>query len=164
MSNPCACHDFFGNFTIMKPSPRLLPLLFTLFAFAPALAQTAAPQPQPILPDSLKWFGPPNNPALRAAWVLGSEKEAGPYLLRVTLAKGGKIVPHTHPDTRNSTVLSGTLWVGFGEHFDEAAMVAVPTGGVYVAPANVAHYLWARDGEVVYQEAGNGPTATLARP
>jgi hypothetical protein len=38
--------------------------------------------------------------------------------------------------------------------------VAVPAGGLYVAPASQPHTLWARDGEVVYQEAGTGPTGT----
>ena len=68
--------------------------------------------------------------------------------------------PHTHPDARHTTVLAGTLYVGFGDVVDESAAVAVPTGAVYVAPAGVAHWVWAKDGEVQYQEAGVGPTAT----
>lgn len=125
---------------------------------------TSFPQsltPRPIIPDTLKWFSPPNNTFLRAAWILGSENGSGTYVLRVSLAKGGKIPPHTHPDRRYSTVLSGTLYVGFGETMDTSALVAVPVGGVYVAPANVPHYLWAKDGDVIYQEAGEGPTATV---
>jgi hypothetical protein len=27
-----------------------------------------------------------------------------------------------------------------------------------VAPAGVPHYIWAKDGEALYQEAGMGPT------
>lgn len=123
-------------------------------------ADTIAPPP-PILPAGLHWFTPPNNAALQGAWVLGAEAHNGPYLLRVKLAAGGRIAPHTHPDTRNSTVLAGTLYVGFGNRFDETKVIAVPTGGVYVAPANVAHYVWAKDGAVVYQEAGVGPTRTV---
>jgi hypothetical protein len=55
---------------------------------------------RPILPDSLKWFSPPNNALLKGAWVLGAEKDVGTYAFRVMLAKGGKIPVHTHPDTR----------------------------------------------------------------
>ena len=117
--------------------------------------------PTPVLPSQLSWAGPPNNSALKAAWIVGSEHAAGLYQLRVKLAQGGQIPPHTHPDTRNSTVLAGTLYVGFGPRFDESKVVAIPTGGLYVAPANVPHYLWAKDGEVEYQEAGIGPTATV---
>jgi quercetin dioxygenase-like cupin family protein len=129
--------------------------------FGPPLlvgAETAAPRP--ILPDDLRWTSPPGNPAVQGAWVVGGEHDAGPYVFRVKLAAGARIQPHTHPDVRSSTVLAGTLYVGFGPAFDEANVVAVPVGGVYVAPAAVAHYVWAKDGAVVYQETGTGPTAT----
>lgn len=138
-----------------------------LLTGALGLASLAAAQslsPQPLLPEALEWNSPPGMPAVRAAWVLGSENAEGLYALRVTLAKGGRIPPHTHPDTRYTTVLSGTLYVGFGATEDDAQMVAIPPLGVYVAPANQPHYLWARDGEVVYQEGGMGPTATQRLP
>lgn len=118
-------------------------------------------KPQVVLPQALTWTSPPDNPNLQVAWTLGEEKTAGPYILRVKLAPGGRIQPHTHPDERNSTVLSGTLYVGFGKTFDESKVVAIPAGGVYVVPANVAHYVLAKDGEVVYQEAGIAPTGTI---
>jgi quercetin dioxygenase-like cupin family protein len=117
-------------------------------------------QPAAISSDSVHWVSPPNLPGVQGAWFLGAQDKPGVYLFRVKLAPGARIPPHTHPDERNSTVMSGTLYVGFGDTFDEARMVAVPPGAVYVAPANLPHYLWARDGEVVYQESGIGPTAT----
>lgn len=126
---------------------------FTGFAAEPTA-------PQVVLPAALTWTSPPNNPSLQAAWALGEEKKPGPYLLRVKLAAGGKIAPHTHPDERNSTVLSGTLYVGFGRTFDPAKVVAIAPGGVYVVPADMPHFVWAKEGEVVYQEAGIGPTGT----
>ena len=136
--------------------------LSLLGALAPATgAAGSSGAPEPITAESLKWFSPPANALLRGAWVLGAESEAGLYALRVILAKGGRIPPHTHPDTRYSTILSGTLYVGFGEVVHDADMVAVPAGGVYVAPAKVPHYLWAKDGDVTYQEGGAGPTSTL---
>jgi quercetin dioxygenase-like cupin family protein len=137
-------------------------LLVFVAAAAAALAQQAAITP--ILPDKLQWTTPPNIPAVRTAWLLGSEQQAGTYAMRVVLAANGRIPPHTHPDTRYSTVLSGTLYVGLGSKFDADVLVAVPAGGVYVAPAGVAHFLWARDGEVTYQEAGMGPTGTRVLP
>lgn len=116
--------------------------------------------PQPLLPEQARWFSPPAVPALRAAWLVGAEQAAGPYLLRVRLAAGGRFPPHTHPDTRYTTVLSGTLYVGFGERADETAVVAVPAGAIYEAPAGVPHWVWAKDGDVEYQESGIAPTAT----
>ena len=131
----------------------------SFFALVVAVATIAA-RPAPILPEHLRWVRPPNTEKVEGAWVLGGEAKAEPYLLRVKLAAGARMPPHTHPDARHTTVLSGTLYVGFGPKFDASAVVAVPAGGVYVAPAAVAHYVWAKDGDVVYQEAGVGPTAT----
>jgi quercetin dioxygenase-like cupin family protein len=134
-------------------------LTFICCAFPdPVVAQSNAPTP--ILADNLRWVSPPNNPALQGVWLLGAEQKPELYILRVKLAAGGRIPPHTHPDERNSTVLSGTIYVGFGETFDETKVVAIPAGAVYVAPANIPHYVWAKDGDAVYQEAGVGPTGT----
>lgn len=132
-----------------------------LLSAASLVAAAEPPVPQPILQETLQWAGPPNNPQLKAAWVLGSEDKSGMYALRVSLAKGGRIPPHSHPDTRYSTVLSGTLYVGFGDTADDAQLVAVPVGAVYVAPKGVPHFLYAKDGDVVYQEGGIGPTSTI---
>lgn len=140
-----------------------LKLAFVLLAACLARVAVAA-EPVPVLPQDLRWASPPGNAAVQGAWVVGSETKPGPYLFRVKLAAGAKIPPHTHPDERSSTVLAGTLYVGFGTAFDETKVVAVPTGGVYVAPAGVAHYVWAKDGEAVYQEAGGGPTGTVPVP
>lgn len=138
---------------------RLLPALLCVLSL-PIVAAEAPQSPKPVLPEQQQWFSPPPIPGLSAAWMQGSEQVAGAYALRVKLAAGAQIPPHTHPDSRSSTVLAGTLYVGFGEVFDEAALVAIPAGALYEAPAGVAHYLWAKDGEVVYQENGYGPTAT----
>ena len=134
---------------------------FVLVSGLLSLAFAGSPSPVPILPESLRWAAPPNIPGLSAAWILGGESKPGPYILRVRLAAKTRIPPHTHPDERNSTVLTGTIYVGFGETFDEHNMVAVPAGAVYVAAANVPHYIWAKDGDAEYQEAGVGPTGTV---
>lgn len=109
---------------------------------------------KPFLSNNLLWFSPPNNTSLKGAWVLGADQKPGVYLLRVKLATGGKIPPHTHPDERNSTVLSGVIYVGFGPVFDETRVLAIPASGVYIAPANTPHFVWAKDGDAMYQEAG----------
>ena len=116
--------------------------------------------PQPIEVQTLNWIGPPPVPGLMFTWVAGSEQKQGLYALRVKLEQNTKIPPHTHPDQRLSTVLSGTLYVGFGESFDENKLVAIESGNAYVAPAQTSHFIWAKDGEVIYQETGIGPTAT----
>lgn len=137
-----------------------LALPISVAADPPSDPSSEPPSLVPVLPDALHWFSVPGNARLEGAWVLGGEAAAEPYLLRVRLQAGGRIAPHTHPDDRTTTVLSGTLRVGLGDGFDEGRLVTVPAGGVYVIPAGVPHFLWAKDGPVVYQESGFGPTAT----
>ncbi|MDG4553197.1 MAG: cupin domain-containing protein [Candidatus Competibacter sp.] len=121
--------------------------------------------PVPLLPDHIPFVSPPGLSGVQVAQILGDPNQPTPYLVRVKLAAGARIPPHTHPDARSSTVLVGTLYVGFGETFTESRVVAIPTGGVYVAPAGIPHYLWAKDGEAIYQEAGTGPTGvTFVKP
>lgn len=121
---------------------------------------TPVPAPLAVVPDQFRWVRPPGVDGVEGAWIVGAESSPGLYVLRVKLRAGARMPPHTHPDARHTTVLAGTLYVGFGDVVDESAAVAVPTGAVYVAPAGVAHWVWAKDGDVQYQEAGVGPTAT----
>jgi quercetin dioxygenase-like cupin family protein len=136
-------------------------LILSLESLISGLASAPSEAPIALVPENLSWRSPPDNPALESAWVLGNGKESGPYILRVKLAAAGRIPPHTHPDERNSTVLEGVLYIGFGRAFDESKLVAIPTGAVCVIPADVPHYVWAREGNVIYQEAGVGVTATI---
>ena len=118
----------------------------------------------PILPDTVKSQRSPVAPGLQNAWLVGASDRPGLYAVRVKLLAGSKIPPHTHPDERFSTVLLGTIYVGFGENFDETKVVAIPTGSMYVAPAGLPHYVWAKDGEVIIQTTGMGPTGTTPIP
>ena len=115
--------------------------------------------PTPILPSTVKWSPSTATPGLESAWFVGAPEKQGIYAQRVRLPAGAKIAPHTHPDERFSVVLSGTIYVGFGEVFDEQSVAAIPAGGMYIAPAGVPHYVWAKDGDATYQESGIGPTA-----
>jgi hypothetical protein len=62
-------------------------------------------------------------------------------------------------------VISGTLYVGFGEQFDEGKMKVLPATSIWTEPAKQPHFVWAKDGEVVIQVIGNGPSGvTLIQP
>lgn len=126
----------------------------------PLAPEPPAPTVQAIVPAQAAWVEPPNLPGLHAAWLVGTETAPGPYALRLRLAQGSRIGVHVHPDDRLTTVLSGTLYVGFGTIFDETRVQPVPAGAIYLAPADQPHYVWARDGDVEYQESGFAPTAT----
>ena len=130
----------------------------------PGITLAAPSAPTPILAERLTWVSPPTLPALRSAWLVGSKSQPDLYLLRVKLAAGGRIPPHIHPDDRWTTVLSGTLWVGFGATFAESQVVAIPAGAAYLAPARTPHFVWAQAGDIEYQEMGKGPTGTVFLP
>ena len=122
-----------------------------------ANAQVAAPRP--VSPDSAKWTSSPAMPGVQAAWLTGALGKPGLYILRVKIKANAVIPPHTHPDERSTTVLAGTVYVGFGEVVDTGKVVAVHAGSVYIVPANMPHYILAKNGDAVYQESGYGPTA-----
>ena len=46
-------------------------------------------------------------------------------------------------------VLSGTLYFGSGEVWDESKLKAYPAGTFYTEPAGAPHFVWAKDGEVI---------------
>lgn len=94
-----------------------------------------------------------------AAYLAGSQTAAGLYTIRVRIEKGGSIAPHTHPDQRILTVVSGEVYYGFGETMDLASARLYRAGAVFVVPAGAPHWSKATTSDVVYQEAGMGPTA-----
>src|SRR6201995_1034476 len=83
-------------------------------------------------------------PAARLAVLVGNPAAAGPYLTRVHLPAGTKMLPHKHPEDRIYTVISGVFYIGLGDHFDAAKLDAYPPGAVIVLPGNTPHFHWAR--------------------
>ncbi len=99
-----------------------------------------------------------------AATITGAQNAAGLYTIRVHIARGGSIAPHTHPDPRILTVVSGEVYYGFGATVDMAQARLYATGAVFTVPANAPHWAEATTSDVVYQEAGMGPTAFTPVP
>lgn len=124
-----------------------------------AVAQAQSPDLQSIKPDQIKWSQHPALPKgnMRAV-VYGDPTKPGPYVNRLRQPQGTKIMPHTHPDDRIYTVLSGTLWLGMGDTWDETKLVAYPQGTVIYMPAKLSHFQSAKSGEYEIQINGAGPT------
>jgi hypothetical protein len=78
------------------------------------------------------------------------------YMTRARYPSGFRKAPERQPHDRVGIVLSGTLYVGFGERFSEQSIVAVPKGGTWTMPARSSCYMWAKEGDVVLQVIGNG--------
>jgi len=109
-----------------------------------------------ILPEEIDWKPfPAFPPSARLAVLVGEPTQAGPYLIRVKVPSGVKLMPHRHPEDRIYTVMSGVFYIGLGDQFDGDKVKAYPPGSVIVLPGNTWH--WAKSGEYVTQVTAIGP-------
>ena len=111
-----------------------------------------------ILPEEIVWkpFAA-FPPEARLAVLIGNPAEPGPYVVRVKLPGGGKLMPHRHPEDRIYTVMSGVFYIGLGDSFDGDKVKAYPPGSVVFLPGGTPHFHWAKSGEYVTQVTAIGP-------
>jgi quercetin dioxygenase-like cupin family protein len=111
-----------------------------------------------ILPEQVEWRPFPAFPLeARLAVLIGEPSKPGPYVIRVKMSAGGKLMPHRHPEDRIYTVMSGIFYIGLGSTFDPDRLNAYPPGSVVVLPGNTSHFHWAKSGEYVTQVTAIGP-------
>jgi quercetin dioxygenase-like cupin family protein len=111
-----------------------------------------------VLPEDIEWKPlPAFPPAVRLAIIVGQPSESGPYVIRVKVPSGVKLMPHRHPEDRIYTVMSGVFYVGLGDRFDGDKVAAYPPGSVIVLPGDTYHFHWAKSGEYVTQVSAIGP-------
>jgi quercetin dioxygenase-like cupin family protein len=111
-----------------------------------------------VLPEDIDWEPFPSfPPSARLAVVVGNPSEPGPYVVRVKLPSGVKLMPHWHHEDRVYVVMSGVFYIGLGDEFDETKLVAYPPGAVVVLPGGTRHFHWAKSGEYVTQVTATGP-------
>ena len=111
-----------------------------------------------VLPEDIDWkpFAA-FPPSARLAVVVGDPTKPGPYVIRVKVPSGVKLMPHKHPEDRVYTIISGVFYIGLGDQFDADKLQAYPPGSVIVLPGNTHHFHWAKSGEYVSQVQGIGP-------
>ena len=90
--------------------------------------------------------------------IEGDPKKPGPYVLRYKVPAREMSTPHFHPEDRFITVIQGTWWTGIGETFDPDNMIALAPGSFMKHPAGGAHFVGSKDGEVIVQVVGIGPS------
>lgn len=120
---------------------------------------SAAAAPHVMMsPGDLKWGDPPPSlpPGSRLAVVSGDPTQAQPFVIRAQVPAGYKVPPHWHPGVENLTILSGTVALGMGEQWNDAAMTTIPVGGYASLPAEMRHYFLARTA-ATFQVHGMGP-------
>ena len=140
---------------------RLLILSALSLALMPAaIAQAEKEMAGPGIysPGDVVWKAGPAAlpPGAKMMLLEGDPGKEGFYTMRLLFPEGYKIPPHTHPQTEHVTVISGALYIGMGENFDESTGRALPAGTFFYMPAGMKHFAWTT-GETVIQTNGIGP-------
>jgi cupin domain len=127
---------------------------------APKKATAKAPAPAGVIvtPDKIQWGPAPPvmQPGAKAAVIAGNPMGAGPFIIRLKMPDGYKIMPHWHPTAETVTILSGEFRVAMGDKWDDSKLVSLPTHSVAVVPPHHTHYAVAK-GETEVQVSGMGP-------
>jgi quercetin dioxygenase-like cupin family protein len=111
-----------------------------------------------ILPENIDWKPfPAFVLAARLAALVGEPSQPGPYVIRVKVPSGVRLMPHRHPEDRIYTVVSGVFYICLGDRFDGDMVEAYPPGSVIILPGHTAHFHWAKSGEYITQVTAIGP-------
>ena len=100
------------------------------------------------------------NDGRQRAQLFGNSGENGPWIDRVKIPAGARVLAHTHPQDELVTVIEGNWYLGEGAKFDSAKLKAYPAGSFIIIPAGVAHFVAAREGTVVVQLSGTAKFRT----
>src|SRR2546425_3266565 len=101
-------------------------------------------KPAVFRPSEIAWTNAPASlPAGALMAVLEGDPAAeGPFVIRFRFPDKYRIQPHWHPKTERVTVIVGTLHLGMGEKFDEAATQLLSAGTFGYWPAQMQHFAW----------------------
>ena len=88
------------------------------------------------------------------------DKPGQPFVIRIHHDSGNVILPHTHPEDENITVLTGSWAVGMGSRVNMAEMDPMEPGALGFVPKKTAHFGYAKI-EAMLQGLGIGPFVNL---
>ncbi len=146
---------------ISECSKWLISVALGLTICAGAQAEGPPKSSLTIAPAEMQWKPSARVPGVVTVDFIGSGAGAGTgqYVYRVKFPPQFKMQAHGHPDERTYVVMSGTIYIGWGEKFDEGKLKALPSGSYWVEPAHVLHFLTTKDEVAVLHITGTGPTA-----
>lgn len=110
------------------------------------------------LSDEIKWVANPSGS--ETAVLVGDPSKPGLYVVLNKWTAHHNSKPHSHPNDRFITVLSGTWWVGTGDNYDPDSLKPVPAGSFVTHYGNEVHYDGAKDGDTILQIVGIGPATS----
>ena len=132
----------------------------TVVASIFSCAAVAQETDQAIDLDAAEYTPSPAYDGVETAILFGDPGAEGLYSTHAKVSEGVRIPPHTHDIPLTTVVTSGTAYVGIGETFDEAALVAYPAGTYFVTPAGAPHFIAAMEGDLSILDHGSGPVST----
>jgi hypothetical protein len=95
---------------------------------------------------------------IQAMAVAGDTSRDGIYVIRVKWPPNVMSLPHSHPEDRHVTVLSGTWHAGTGETFDPDTAVPMAPRSYMLHPAGMVHWDGSKDEETIIEIVGYGPS------
>lgn len=116
----------------------------------------AGNKPITIKDSALKWLTLASAPKLKYAILTGDPEKTGFFIIRLKLPKDYQDIVHEHDLPRYDTIISGALFVGFGDKIDKSKTKKLPEGAFMVCPAGIKHYGFTEE-ETIVQIAGMGP-------
>ena len=112
-------------------------------------------------PAEMKFVADPAHQGYESSVLVGDPSAPGVYAVRTRLPANIRIAPHSHSEKwRIATVLSGTLYYGYGATFDESKLHALGPGSLLVEPQDAPHFALTKGEEVMLHIVGEGPAAT----
>lgn len=114
------------------------------------------------LPEQINWVANPSGS--ESAVLVGDPSKPGLYVVLNKWKAHHNSKPHSHPNDRFITVISGTWWVGTGTDYNPDNLQPVPAGSFVTHYGNEIHYDGAKDEDTILQIVGIGPaTSTPAK-
>lgn len=86
----------------------------------------------------------------------GNPQSDSLYTVRIKVPAHYLVRPHWHTKNERVTILSGSVYVGFGDNVDKNNSTKFTAGGYYVNPPIIHHYVWT-DEPAEIQITGIGP-------
>lgn len=102
-----------------------------------------------VTPSQMKWE--PFGTSFERVVIVGDPKKPFcPGTILIKSAPHTKVLPHPLNQDRIATVISGTVYVGIGDTWDDSKLIKLTPGSYWIMPAGVSSFK-KNDEEAIYQ-------------
>jgi len=119
-----------------------------------------SPGAMTLSPDNVKWEKMPDGTGRETATLFGDRYKHDMFGLLVRWPPHTRAKAHSHPILRYVMVLSGTLYMGYGDRFDAARLEKRSPNTLVTEPSGVAHFAETREEGATLYFVGIGPDRT----